>query len=168
MIGQNALPGKIGQSTSALVFFRSIGGTIGLAAMGSIMTSAYQPAFQNALPATIKRLASVQPAVAKFLGLFSNPEVLLQPDVKAQLFAGAQKQGPQAVAMLNQVIEAVKVGLTQGIHNVFILSLVLMVLGTITVLFLKEIPLRGGSSQKQSETTGTEEPELESSLATMI
>ncbi|HZS78331.1 MAG TPA: MDR family MFS transporter [Ktedonobacteraceae bacterium] len=168
LIVQNALPGKIGQSTSALVFFRSIGGTIGLAAMGSIMTSAYQPAFQNALPATIKRLASVQPAVAKFLGLFSNPEVLLQPDVKAQLFAGAQKQGPQAVAMLNQVIEAVKVGLTQGIHNVFILSLVLMVLGTITVLFLKEIPLRGGSSQKQSETTGTEEPELESSLATMI
>lgn len=170
LIVQNALPGKIGQSTSALVFFRSIGGTIGLAAMGSIMTSAYQPAFQNALPATIKQLASVQPAVAKFLGLFSNPEVLLQPDVKAQLIAGAQKQGPQAVAMLNQVIEAVKVGLTQGIHNVFILSLVLMVLGTITVLFLKEIPLRGGSSQKQSasETTGTEESELESSLATMI
>src|SRR6266487_6618311 len=34
LIVQNALPQKIGQATSALVFFRSIGGTIGLAAMG--------------------------------------------------------------------------------------------------------------------------------------
>ena len=36
LIVQNALPTKIGQATAALTFFRSIGGTIGLAAMGSI------------------------------------------------------------------------------------------------------------------------------------
>src|SRR5579883_2135135 len=39
LIVQNALPRKIGEATSALTFFRSIGGTIGLAAMGSVMTS---------------------------------------------------------------------------------------------------------------------------------
>src|SRR5712691_3315792 len=49
LIVQNALPQKIGQGSSALTFFRQIGGTIGLAAMGSVLTSAYLPAFQNAL-----------------------------------------------------------------------------------------------------------------------
>lgn len=38
LIVQNALPTKIGQSTATLTFFRQIGGTIALAAMGSVMT----------------------------------------------------------------------------------------------------------------------------------
>src|SRR5207248_722995 len=45
LIVQNALPTKIGQATSTLTFFRSIGGTIALAAMGSLMNSAYLPGF---------------------------------------------------------------------------------------------------------------------------
>src|SRR5207244_8774124 len=56
LIVQNALPQKIGQATSALVFFRSIGGTIGLAAMGSLMTSAYLPAFKSALSSSLGKL----------------------------------------------------------------------------------------------------------------
>src|SRR5947209_15585651 len=48
LVVQNALPRKIGQATSALVFFRQIGGTIGLAAMGSILTATYLPAFKSA------------------------------------------------------------------------------------------------------------------------
>src|SRR5947208_11032497 len=57
LIVQNALPQKIGQATSALVFFRSIGGTIGLAAMGSLMTSAYLPAFKSALSSSLGKLS---------------------------------------------------------------------------------------------------------------
>lgn len=170
LIVQNALPKKIGQSTSALVFFRSIGGTIALAAMGSIMNTAYLPAFQNALPAAVKHLASIKPAVAQFLAVFNNPQVLLNPDVESQLLAKATAQGPQAVQMFNQVIEAVKVGLTQGIHNVFILSVAIMVVGTVAVLFLPEIPLRGGRTKTQDvpEAIGEATPENESNLAAMI
>src|SRR5438067_603162 len=169
LIVQNALPRKIGQATSTLVFFRSIGGTIGLAAMGSILNSAYLPAFQNALPASIKLLAKTQPKFAQFLATFSNPQVLLNPDVKSQLLAQATAQGPQAVQIFNQVIEAVKVGLAQGIHDVFILSMAIMIVGTIAVFFLKEIPLRGGPSRKQSTVEALDEaaPETEGSLATM-
>ena len=72
--------------------------------------------------------------------------------------------GPQSVAMLHQIIEAVKVGLAQGIHNVFILSLGLMILGLIAVFFLKEIPLRGGRLTEKE----TVEDEVESSLAVMM
>src|SRR3989454_10062493 len=151
LIVQNANPNKIGQATAALTFFRSIGGAIALAAMGSVLNSAYLPAFNNALPPAIKRLATVQPKVVQFLGIFHNPQVLLQPDVEAQLLTQATHQGAAAVTMFNQVIESVKVGLSAGIHDVFLITLVIMVIGTIAVFFLKEIPLRGGR-QKAAAT----------------
>lgn len=170
LIVQNALPGKIGQSTAALTFFRSIGGTIALAAMGSIMNTAYLPAFQSALPASIKQAAVTSPKVAQFLGIFNNPQILLQPGVEAQLRAGAAQQGPSGLAVFNQVIESVKVGLTAGIHNVFLMSVVIMIVGAIAVLFLKEIPLRGGRAKQDTvaEVDGEEVPETEGSLAAMV
>lgn len=73
LIVQNAIPNKIGQATAVLTFFRSIGGTIALAAMGSVLNSAYLPAFNNALPHAIKQRVTVQPKVAQFLGIFHNP-----------------------------------------------------------------------------------------------
>jgi EmrB/QacA subfamily drug resistance transporter len=167
LIVQNAIPHKIGQATAALTFFRSIGGTIALAAMGSVLNSAYLPVFNNALPHAIKQLATGQPKVAQFLGIFHNPQVLLQPDVEAQLLTQATHQGAAAVTMFNQVIESVKVGLSAGIHDVFLITMVILVVGTIAVFFLKEIPLRGGR-QKASETPAEETPEAESKLTAMI
>ncbi len=161
LIVQNALPQKIGQATSALVFFRSIGGTIGLAAMGSVMTSAYLPAFKNALPAAIKQLLPAQ-----VLSAFNNPQILLSPDAKAQLLAGFKAYGPQGMALFNTLIEAMKTGLTQGIHNVFILSLGTMVVGLVAVLFIKEIPVRGGRSRQTDVVEATEDavPEMAAML----
>ena len=159
---QNALPTKIGQATSALTFFRSIGGTVALAIMGSVMNTAYLPAFTSALPAQATQLAAAQPRFAQALGVFNNPQVLLQPGLEAQMQAGFAQFHLQG--LFNQVIEAVKIGLTQGIHNVFILSVVIMVIGTISVFFLKEIPLRGRGS-KQAVTEHAEEETPESSLA---
>ena len=159
LIVQNALPTKIGQSTATLTFFRQIGGTIALAAMGSIMTSAYLPAFHNALPAAI-----LHAIPAQYLAAFNNPQVLLSPTALTQIQSQAMAMGPQAVVMLHQIIEAVKIGLTQGIHNVFVLSLGLIVVGLIATLFLKEIPLRGGRLTEDEAV----ENEAESSVAAMI
>ncbi|HEY6540919.1 MAG TPA: hypothetical protein VIZ18_08285, partial [Ktedonobacteraceae bacterium] len=93
-----------------------------------------------------------------------------QPGVEAQVRAGAAQQGPAGLAVFNQVIESVKVGLTAGIHNVFIMSLVIMVVGTVAVLFLREIPLRGGRSKQATvaEGSGEEVPEAEGTLAAML
>src|SRR5260370_32184668 len=74
LIVQNALPTKIGQATAALTFFRQIGGTIALAAMGSVMTAAYLPAFHNALPAAVTQVIPAQ-----VLAAFNNPQILLSP-----------------------------------------------------------------------------------------
>ena len=138
VIVQNALPTKIGQATSGLTFFRSIGSTIAVAAMGSLLTTAYVPGFHNAIPASVKAVVP-----AKFLSVFDNPNVLLSADTQKQILAGFSSFGTRGVALYNQLLEAVKVGLTSGIHNVFVLSTVLMVVGFVAIFFLQEIPLRG-------------------------
>lgn len=162
LVVQNALPTKIGQATAALTFFRQIGATVALAALGSVMTSAYLPAFQKALPAAVK-----QSVPANVLAAFNNPEILLSPGALAQMQTRAAAGGAQALALFNQLVEAVKIGLAQGIHNVFVLSTVIMIIGLVSVFFLPEIPLRGGRRAKTGslEAAKDETPRPEGSLA---
>ncbi len=134
---QNAYPEKIGTASSTLVFFRQLGGTIGLAAMGSALVSSYIPAFHAALPATLRRLLP-----ASILGAFDNPLVLLSPDALSRIRAGFTGYGAQGTAAYNMLLQAVKTGLAQSVHNVFVLSLGVILFGLIAVFFLKEIPLR--------------------------
>ncbi|MGI9060370.1 MAG: MDR family MFS transporter [Ktedonobacteraceae bacterium] len=152
VIVQNALPTKIGQATSGLTFFRSIGSTVAVAAMGSLLTSAYVPGFHNAIPASVKAVVP-----AKFLSVFDNPNVLLSADTQKQLLAGFSSFGTRGVGLYNQLLEAVKIGLTSGIHNVFVLSTILMVVGFVAIFFLQEIPLRG--KNKAASTQAAEDAE---------
>ncbi len=145
---QNALPQKMGQVSSALTFFRQLGGTVGLAAMGSVLTSTYIPAFHNALPATLK-----QGLPSGALAVFDNPLILLSPGALAQVHAGFAGYGSQGLALFNGVLEAVKIGLAQSIHNVFILCLAIMIVCLVLVWVLKEIPLRGERSKKAMANT---------------
>lgn len=160
VIVQNALPKIIGQATSALTFFRSIGATIAVAAMGSILTSTYVPAFHNAIAAQVKAVIP-----AKALTVFDNPNVLLSSDVQKQLLARFSAFGPQGKALYDQLLEAVKVGLTSGIHNVYILSTVLMCIGFVAIFFLKEIPLRGGRRSAASSQAPQNAAEASSPVA---
>ena len=48
-------------------------------------------------------------------------------------------------------MHAVKAGLAQSIHNVFLISLAFIVVGLILVFFLNEIPLRGRGPRKPAE-----------------
>ena len=140
LIVQNAVPySKIGQASGALTFFRSIGGTVALAVMGSIMNSAYYPAFLKALPPGV-----AQTLPPRVLSLLSDPEILLSPATLAQVRQIFARRGPQGLVLFNQIIIAVKTGLVQGIHNVFILSTSVLAIGLITLFFLKEIELKGG------------------------
>jgi len=162
VIVQNALPTRIGQATSSLTFFRQIGSTVAVAAMGSLLTSAYVPGFHNAIPAQVKAVLPAQ-----VLSVFDNPNVLLSADVQKQLLAKFAAFGPQGKALYNQLLEAVKVGLTSGIHNVFVLSTVLMCVGFVAIFFLKEIPLRGGKRSAASSQAPEDAAEGTTSVAVM-
>ena len=141
LIVQNAFPTKIGQASAAMTFFRQIGSTIGLAAMGSVLNSSYATAFHNALPAG----ASQVPSAA--LAPFSNPLILLNPGAIVQVKAGFAAQGPQGVQLFNTIIAAVREGVASSLHDIFFMSVIVSVASLLFVVFLKEIPLRGGRSK---------------------
>jgi EmrB/QacA subfamily drug resistance transporter len=134
---QNAMPGRIGQATSAVVFFRQLGQSIGLAAIGAVVTTSYVPAFYRALPAGLKQVMPPQ-----LLKIFENPLVLLSPDAMTPIRASFEHNGAQGHAAFNAVLNAVKLGLAESIHDAILLSLGLMIFTFIVVCFLKEIPLR--------------------------
>lgn len=148
LIVQNALPQKMAQATSALTFFRQIGATIGLAAMGSLMVSAFPSAFSSALPAKVAR--ALPPNV---LSQFSDPNKLLSP---VQTGGPQLPHTPQTLALYQQITEAMRQALAVSLHNVFVLCLVVMVAGLLSVFFLKEIKLR----EKKSRAVETEEQKV--------
>jgi EmrB/QacA subfamily drug resistance transporter len=139
VVAQNAMPGKIGQASSSVVFFRQLGQSIGLVAMGAVVTSSYVPAFYRALPVSLREALPSQ-----LIQSFDNPLILTSPDAMDPVRSGFLYHGALGRAAFNQVLEAVKLALADSIHDAILLALVLM-LGTLLVIcFLKEIPLRQG------------------------
>jgi EmrB/QacA subfamily drug resistance transporter len=141
---QNAMPGRIGQATAAVVFFRQLGQSIGLVAIGTVVTTSYIPAFHQALPSTL-----MQALPSRLITVFENPLVLTSPTIMAPIRAGFEHYGVQGRAAFNTVLTAVKLGLTESIHSAILLSLGLMLLTFVVVCFLKELPLRERKGEDQ-------------------
>ena len=138
IVVQNAFPYRqLGEVTASLTFFRSIGSTMGVAVMGTIMTNAYQTAMQSNLPAIVKRAVP-----ADRLAQLQNPQLLLSPDFLAKIQHNFASFGPQGLAIFRQLIEAIRLSLSTAITNVFFLGFIIMLVGLVSVLFLREIPLR--------------------------
>ncbi|HEV8194885.1 MAG TPA: MFS transporter, partial [Ktedonobacterales bacterium] len=138
VVVQSAFPkARLGQVTSNLQFFREIGGTIGLAILGSVMTGRFHAHFEARLPPT---LAHTIPASQ--LGAFENPQLLLSQDAVARIQQGFAAYGPTGNALFGQLMAAIRFSLTQAISDVFLVGTLLIVLGLIATAFLREIPLR--------------------------
>jgi EmrB/QacA subfamily drug resistance transporter len=153
IVVQNAFPYRqLGEVTATLTFFRSIGSTMGVAVMGTIMTNGFQNAMQSNIPALLKRIVP-----AARLAQLENPQLLLAPDVVAKIQHSFATLGPQGLVIFRQLIEAIRVSLSTAITNVFFLGFIIMVLGFVTVLFLREIPLRTSHTAPVAEvnTSGT-------------
>ena len=138
LIVQNALPTRIGEASAGMTFFRQIGSTIGLAAMGSVFNSTFPTAFHNAIPAAITKIVPAQ-----VINVFNNPQILLSPEAQAALHAQFAKGGAQGLLVLDQLLEAVKVGIASSLHSIFFVGMIIAVASVVAVIFLKELPLRG-------------------------
>ena len=138
IVVQNAFPfSRLGQVTASLQFFRSIGGTIGVAVLGTVMTNRFQSAFTANMPAALAR--SVPP---DRLALLQNPQVLLAPEATAQIQQAFGALGPQGQAIFQQLMVVLRESLSSAITGLFMVSFAAMVLAFFATLFLKEIPLR--------------------------
>lgn len=143
---QSALPQRIAQATTTLDFFQELGGPVALAIMGSIQASMFIPAFHMALPMAIKQLVP-----APIMLVFNKPDILLNARTELAMRARFATFGPQGQHLLEQIIAAVKAGLMQSVHSVFLISLALLLIGLIVVVFLPKIELQPAQPETKAD-----------------
>jgi EmrB/QacA subfamily drug resistance transporter len=143
---QNAVPFHVmGVATSSTAFFRSIGGTLGLAIFGSVMNNRFAAELINGLPAALK--AALPPE--QLASLANNPQVLVSAEAQTQLKAILEQLGPQGTVLFEQTLAVLRQALASALSQVFLLALLILIAAFIVNLFIKEIPL-----QKQQMLAG--------------
>lgn len=138
---QNAvLPQQLGVATATSQLFRNLGGTIGIAVMGSLM-SAGMARKMTQLSATDGKGQTLptDPALADKMSLLRDPQNLLdQPKIETVLNSLPAEYQKVFLGMLGMIREAMSYAITMT----FLAGAVVACLAVITALFLKEIPLR--------------------------
>ena len=136
---QNAVPYSfLGAATSATAFTRSIGGTVGLAIFGSVMSSRFTAELAGRIPPEIKTIIPQQQLDA----LVHNPQALFSTEAQDQLQGIFNQFGQQGAALFQSLLLALRQSLDSAIAHVFLYACAIMVIAFIVNLFIKEIPLR--------------------------
>lgn len=129
---QNSAPREhMGAATASTAFFRSIGSTVGVAVFGSLLLTKFHSDFDAGIP------KGTPPQALQF---FKNP-LMLGP-MRSQLEAGFGRY-PGGLQLLHVLMANVRNSLIHGLNRIFISSAVIMSLAVILHLFLKDVKLRG-------------------------
>jgi len=120
LVVQNSVSRRdLGVATASTQFFRNVGSTVGIAVFGTIMTSGLAEAVASHLPPAV---AAQMPASGGSANSVLDPE--------------------QLQALPPVVANAVRQGLAEQLHTVFLLGVPIMVVVFVTTLFIKALPLR--------------------------
>ncbi|HIF71122.1 MAG TPA: DHA2 family efflux MFS transporter permease subunit [Dehalococcoidia bacterium] len=136
---QNGVPQQyLGIATSSAQFFRSVGGSIGLALFGSYMVRQFKDGMQENLPDAA--LEAVPPQLLDTIT--SNPNALLNPEASESLMSAFAASGESGAALGVQVFDAIRESLAGAIGDVFFLAFMFVVAAVIATAFIREVPLR--------------------------
>ncbi|MFB0846029.1 MDR family MFS transporter [Paenibacillus oleatilyticus] len=162
---QNAVsPKDLGVATASSQLFRNLGGTIGIAVMGTIMSTGMTNKLQEILASGRGvDLSKLDPKVAEKLAAFHNPQMLLDQPKLAQIQAALP---PELQTVFGRMIDSLREALSYSLANVFLAGAALLAVALVLTFFLKEIPLRTGSGgpgpkpQEAAETDREPAPRL--------
>lgn len=124
---QNATPREqIGSVTSAVMFFRNMGGTIGSAILGAIMSNSLNHGFAS---------LDMKEFPAKIQDLLSNPQIISNTQTVAEI----RKNVPEMyLDYFDKVYLQAKEVLLNSIHDVFIFSVGIALVGLLCAFFLRD------------------------------
>jgi len=143
---QTALPRQyLGVASSQIQFWRNLGGTVGSAILGAVLS--------NRLPdylATRVAATGIPSQALKNLPT-GNANAILDPSLLSHL--------PQAI------ISAFRLALSDSLHDIYVFAGAALVLALIATLFMKEVPLTGARETAGSEAAPVEVEEEERAAA---
>ena len=143
---QNAVPANmLGAATSATQFYRSVGGALGLAVLGSHMANRFAAGLRDSLPPAIRQALPEE----RLAEMGNNPQALVNPEALEGLRAGFASQGQQGDEIVAQLIETLRATLASAISEVFLLVAVALGVAFVVTIFQKEIPLKRGAGPRR-------------------
>ncbi|MGS2777800.1 MDR family MFS transporter [Robertmurraya sp. GLU-23] len=152
---QNAVEQKfLGVATASSQLFRQIGGTVGVAIMGTIMSTRMQDKMESLAKESgvdMGSMTNTDPALAGSLKELQNPQVLMDPDKLDQIQASLPEQ---MQTLFTQLVDMLREALSYSLSGVFLVGAIVIGTGFLLTFFLKEIPLRqsNNASSEKAET----------------
>jgi EmrB/QacA subfamily drug resistance transporter len=139
---QNTTPFRLmGAATSALQFYRSVGGMLGLALLGAVMTNRFAANFERSLPGDVRAALPADQIEA----IKENPQALVDPSALTGLEAQFAAAGADGAQTAEQFLAALKSSLAGAIGDVFTVSMVLILASLVVSVFLR--PSRRASAE---------------------
>lgn len=153
---QNAVPhNELGVATASSQLFRNLGGTIGIAVMGTVMSNSLTKNLKEALQSSnAPDFSSVDPQLAQQMLSFANPQTLMNKPLIEQTQASLPADVQPLFA---QMIQSIRDALGNTLSMVFLTGTLVLVVALLLVFFLKEIPLRTtnqASAPKSEDSEG--------------
>ncbi len=134
---QNALPHRLlGVASSSSQFFRQIGGTLGVAVFGTLVTTRLHENLQREIPLDVR--AGTPPGL---LAALDEPQVLLSPESLDRVQASFA-QIPDGEALFDAALAAMRVSLSDAVTLVFLIGAFVALAALAISFFLPEVPLR--------------------------
>ena len=149
----------LGAATSSVQLFRGLGSTVGTAVLSGLLTTGIISAIGNPDNLPYVQTLKQSPAAQQILGDEITADTLLRVNAQEQVITEGLKQGVKEMSLPVQAQEAlvtqvsaqqkdfrVKLidSFTVSLHQIFLVSSLLMATGLVLVTFIKERPLRGG------------------------
>ena len=130
---QNSVPTKFrGFATSMLLFYRLVGGMMGLAVLGAVLTKRFSKRLEGMLSENVR--ASLSPN--RLDAIENNPRVLFDPSATATLKAEFAEAGADAARMTDMLLDALHSALARAVGDTLTIGAVAVALSVVAVLFL--------------------------------
>lgn len=149
---QNAVSHKeLGVVTASSQLFRNLGGTIGIAVMGTVMSNSLTKNLKETLQSSsAPDFTKMDPQMAEKMLSFANPQALMNKP----LLESTQASLPADVQpIFTQMIDSIRDALGQTLSSVFLTGTIVLVVAFVLVFFLKELPLRTSNQMPSPEET---------------
>jgi MFS family permease len=153
LVVQNVMSYRLlGVATSSVQFFRQIGGTLGIAIFGTLVTTHLRDNLRAELPAEVQALPD------PLLEPLEDPQVLLSPESLDRLRQGFEALGAQGVGLFAETIDSMRMVLAEAVTNVFFLGMLVSIAALAVSVFLRGVPLRTtvseGAAARPTPTRG--------------
>ncbi len=130
---QNSVPFRFrGFATSLLLFYRLVGGMMGLAVLGVVLTTRFSRRLEGMLSDTVR--AALSPD--RLDAIKTNPRVLFDPSTTDTLRAEFAEAGADGVRMVDMLLASLNSALAGAIGDTLTVGAVAVALALVAVLFL--------------------------------